>query len=382
MKSPAELWWSDIAGPHSVVEQTVAALQEKCHVILDVPADLPWRHQLRSEVDLCLQERNNISVQEIDWADQYGDKSDIGAWILYQYAVGPVSDGYRRNSGRTIQQYIRQEGVLRGRVLWIKGLNETATRDWLEFTRSYHGSLVDGGLFVLECHSNDIIPSRTQRQVYYTARVCQYDLQLFNSILLEQSNRVNTLNEQWRRYAAAVCAELCQDDAELSCRLLAETDFLQESPLERLRALAHDGDFARRGRQANGEHVLWLVREEKNDELYKRIWTAQLQVAFPRIELERVRYIQTLNAQIATLLASEPVVQYDQLITEPLDMELGTLCHYMNQRRGEEGYYAIYVQREEDRRRLRLLHQLRNALAHVTCCTPQQLNELFSGATT
>lgn len=382
MKAPAELWWSDIAGPHSVVEQVIAGLQDQRHVVLDVPADLPWRHQLRSEVDQCLRERTGVSVQEVDWADQGRDARDIGTWLLHSYAAGPVADGYRKNSGRTIQQYIWQEGVLRERVLWIKGLDETTARRWQEFSRSYPGDLVTGGLFVLECHCPaSLMLTRTQTMVRYEERVSRYDLQLFNSILLEQSERGCALNEPWRRYAAAVCAELCREDAELSHRLLEDTDFPRESPLDRLRALAQDEDFARRGRQAGSGHVLRLVRDEKTDALEQRVWTAQLQVAFPLIEMERVRYIQLLENQIADLLTKEAVEQYGQRITNPLDIELGTLCYYINQWRPEKKSYAICVPCAEIRHRLYSLRQRRNELAHVICCDPQQLGEIFDGMT-
>lgn len=383
MKSAAEIWWSDIAGPHSIVEQVVADLQEQHHVMLDVPSDLPWRHQLRSEVDLCLQERTGVPVQEVDWADQGGDAQEIGAWILRSYASGPVADGYRKNSGRTIQQYILQEKVLRERVLWIKGLDESSLRGWLEFSRTYPGDLTGGGLFVLECRCPaGFTPARTQMTVRYEDQVSQYDLHLFNNILLEQGGRSQPLNEHWRRYAAAVCAELCRTDAELSCRLLEDTDFIRESPLDRLRALAQNEDFARRGRQADSSHVLWLVREGKNDILEQRVWTAQLQVAFPLIELERVRYIRLLESQIAALLAEMPVIQYNHQIANPLDMELGTLHHYMARWQFKEDGGTKSPFLASDRRKLTSLRQQRNNLAHVTCCSPQELGELFGDCTT
>ena len=43
-------------------------------------------------------------------------------------------------------------------------------------------------------------------------------------------------------------------------------------------------------------------------------------------------------------------------------------------RRAEDPYrYVLYIPDEENRKRLTLLHEIRNAIAHMTTCTVEQV---------
>ena len=58
------------------------------------------------------------------------------------------------------------------------------------------------------------------------------------------------------------------------------------------------------------------------------------------------------------------------------DVELGSLCYMMNHR-GNNGSYMLYTPDEDARQRIVFLHDCRNQLAHVICCTANQVAELL-----
>ena len=94
------------------------------------------------------------------------------------------------------------------------------------------------------------------------------------------------------------------------------------------------------------------------------------------IELERVELIGRYERQIREVLASGGITQYNQILQEPMDVELGTLSYLMGAKM-EDGFYALYIPSEEDRKRIRFLHTCRNQLAHASCCTPEQVEQLL-----
>ena len=57
----SEFWWANITGAHLVISKIVEALTENCTVIIDIPVDLPWRHQMRSSAEDEFRKLSGIS---------------------------------------------------------------------------------------------------------------------------------------------------------------------------------------------------------------------------------------------------------------------------------------------------------------------------------
>jgi hypothetical protein len=173
-----------------------------------------------------------------------------------------------------------------------------------------------------------------------------------------------------------VAAVLCDTDAEVSEHLLQDVNFSDESPVEGLRRIASRPEFARRGQEPQSDHILQHIRNGSLSEIERRIWSAQVQTLFPIIEMERVDIIKRNFTAIKEALEQEVITQYCEEITNPYDVELGTLC-YLMARRGADGYYLLYIPDEALRNRVRFLHECRNLLAHAECCSPAQVTELL-----
>lgn len=371
-----EFWWNHITGPNVVVSSVVSALLNGKMVVLKVPSDLPWRHSMRSAVHTAFSERSDCSdvvTELIDLRNENARQMQPGRFILDRFATPTVSRGYREKSKVTVQDYISAKDIIKNRIVWIKGIDPDVAGEWIRFCRGFSQRSAAQGLFVLEVNENtSVTETNLLRVINFSDCVSNYDVQLFNSFVLGNQKQYS---DGWKKYIAVCTAAICGVDAEISQTMLQSLDFRVESPLEGIRQIDQMPDFMRRGENGSN-HVLWHYRNGDMALLEHRLWSAQVQVLFPMIELERVELIGRYERQIREVLASGGITQYNQILQEPMDVELGTLSYLMGAKM-EDGFYTLYIPSEEDRKRIRFLHTCRNQLAHASCCTPEQVEQLL-----
>lgn len=371
-----EFWWNHITGPNVVVSSVVSALLNGKMVVLKVPSDLPWRHSMRSAVHTAFSERSDCSdvvTELIDLRNENARQMQPGRFILDRFATPTISRGYREKSKVTVQDYISAKDIIKNRIVWIKGIDPGVAGEWIRFCRGFSQRSAAQGLFVLEVNENtSVTETNLLRVINFSDCVSNYDVQLFNSFVLGNQKQYS---DGWKKYIAVCTAAICGVDAEISQTMLQSLDFRVESPLEGIRQIDQMPDFMRRGENGSN-HVLWHYRNGDMALLEHRLWSAQVQVLFPMIELERVELIGRYERQIREVLASGGITQYNQILQEPMDVELGTLSYLMGAKM-EDGFYTLYIPSEEDRKRIRFLHTCRNQLAHASCCTPEQVEQLL-----
>lgn len=371
-----EFWWNHITGPNVVVSSVVSALLNGKMVVLKVPSDLPWRHSMRSAVHTAFSERSDCSdvvIELIDLRNENARQMQPGRFILDRFATPTISRGYREKSKVTVQDYISAKDIIKNRIVWIKGIDPDVAGEWIRFCRGFSQRSAAQGLFVLEVNENtSVTETNLLRVINFSDCVSNYDVQLFNSFVLGNQKQYS---DGWKKYIAVCTAAICGVDAEISQTMLQSLDFRVESPLEGIRQIDQMPDFMRRGENGSN-HVLWHYRNGDMALLEHRLWSAQVQVLFPMIELERVELIGRYERQIREVLASGGITQYNQILQEPMDVELGTLSYLMGAKM-EDGFYTLYIPSEEDRKRIRFLHTCRNQLAHASCCTPEQVEQLL-----
>lgn len=375
-----EFWWNNITGAKVVVSKVSDALLENKMVVLKVPSDLPWRYSMRSSMHLAFQEKTDtrdVVIEPIDVVDDNPESLEPGRFLLQRYAPSAVSRGYREKSKVSIQDYIAQKDVIKNRILWIKGLDGSSANQWIKFCKEFTPKTSTDGLFVLEIHGAIEQPeSRFIECIDFSDYVSNYDVQLFNSFVLD--NEGSCASDVWRRYISTTVAMVCGVDAEVSELLLRDVDFRKESAIEGIARIADNPQFSRRGTESESEHVLWLYRNNKISELRHRIWAAQVQVLFPIIEVERIEIIERYKAALSTVLSENNVTQYGEQIVDPMDVELGSLCYMMSHRKHNDTYmYMLYIPDENDRERIKFLHECRNKLAHVSFCEPDEVRQLL-----
>lgn len=370
----AEYWWRRITGPKLVIGKVTDALINKQIVFLKVPSDIPWRHAMRDEIAKRYQRKveRDCFIEQIDMLDDDFNCSEIGRTLLSKYGSG----GYRSGMNISVQDYILKNGILKNRVLWVKGLDQKAVEEWISFCEGYHNTNYSDGLFVIEYNVDVTIPKQKNFScISYEKYVTPGDIRSFNTIILNNEKR-DSYPEIWRTYLAELCASVCGTDAELSGNLIENQDLKQIDLPGVLTELA-DGVFFRRGEDAESKHILSYIRREDIDELNWRIWRAQVRILFPLVEMSRVQFIQENYAELKEALSKYEITQFGTQIIDPEDLEFGTL-NYMIKHTCPSGEEYLFTLRNKDERiRVDFLHQVRNKLAHRTLCSNEELDTLM-----
>lgn len=370
-KDWSEYWWSKITGPRELVDLTAAALTSKKNVVISVPDDLPWRHEFRNVVRLELENAiklDELMVDVIDVNDECIVECNPGQFLLDRYALRDDRIGYRSGGKESIQEYLIRKGVLRNKILWIKGFGQSDPGNWLHFIKNWSIDDVGEGIFVVEI--NEVfkpVDSKTTTALGYDDLVGAYDSRLFGSLLIGD-NKTDRLSTEWKKYAVALTSSLCGTDAEIIYEFVRLHDFKHCDPIDTIREIADLPDFEKRGCR---DHVLDLCRTQAISDLRKRIWEGQLETIFPLIEFERLNIIDKYRNQLKRELESG-IVQFDRRIDDPDDIELGTLVYLCVSRR-------IDVEDSEVYRRIHFLRDCRNFLAHRKICSVEDVSRLIDG---
>lgn len=368
--SCSEFWWANITGAHLVISKIVEALTENCTVIIDIPVDLPWRHQMRSSAEDEFRKLSGISdtiIEVVDATDDVPVDVAPGRFLLDRFAQNKeVRNGYRERSQRSIQEYIIENTVLKNRIIWVKGMLNSQVSDWLSFCRDYNSNNEENGLFVLEIQGGVHKQDNNMRSIRLLECISNYDVQLFSSFIVEEKS---ALSNVWRRYLSTATAIICDIDAEIASHLLEIIDPKKQSPLDIIMEMASWQEYSVRGADDESNHIFMHCRNNNKKELEQRLWKAQVQVLFPLIEMERIKIIESYYRELQTTIEQKHIEQYGEKITKPIQLELGTLCFLMNR------YSCI---RDKDaRERISFLHKCRNHLAHAHCCSTSEVCELL-----
>ena len=377
MQESSQIWWQEITGPKTFIANVTEHLLDSS-VIVRVPDDLPWRHEMRQEIQSELRERydyTEISVNLIDAETDVKENAEIDAFILDKFALGDVARQYRKKSGKSITQYIVEKNVLQNDVLWVKGITGKSVKKWLAFLFTFNACSPKNGRIVLEIRDNiQYSKQNAVEEIDYSSYISDNNLQLFNSILLD---RMPNISEGWKKYLSALAASLCETDAEIAEYFLNEYEQQPADPISILNAIAQDCDFARRGAAEGSKHILSLVRHDCLSQIERRIWKAQLQVLFPIVEAERINLIERIQPDLAVLIREKEIKQYGEEIMNPYDFEWGTLSYAMKLRNIDEEYYLKSLSKA-DREEIKRFRDYRNNLAHGECCMVTQVSEILA----
>ncbi len=377
MRDVAQIWWKDITGPMVFINDITGLLLETSFVVR-VPDDLPWRHEMRTEIQEKLQAEYDYSGVSIHFVDAEAidySNTDIGSFILQEFALADVRREYRKKSGKTLTQYIVEKAVIGNDVLWVKGFNEAVLEKWVGFLQEYLACNPKSGRIVLEIRDNINYHTRDSiREIKYSDYINDYNLQLFSSLILDENPNYS---ENWKRYIAALAYHLCVTDAEVSEHFINDFDHTAQDPLDIIKAISHEPSFARRGAGKGSKHILHQCRNERDPLIKKCIWSAQLQVLFPLIEMRRMQFVESHSDELKVLLREKEIKDYDgEYIENPYDVEWGKMKFVMSAKNYDNEFYLRLT--AEERKIINQFRECRNNIAHGDCCTIKQVNDILS----
>ena len=370
----SEFWWSSITGAHLAVTKVVDALSENSALIVQIPADMPWRQEMRSVIEDEFRKKTGYSemiIEIIDASDECTEDESPGRFLLEKFAPNKeVRNGYRERSHKTIQEYIKEKSVLKNRVIWIKGFSEKQVGKWISFCKDYHSQSSENGLFVLEIRSE--IPLQDSSEICSVRLfdcISGYDVLLLCSFIAED---IVGLSSEWKKYISTVASEICETDAEIASRLMEIMNIKKQAPLQIVSDLAELKSYSARGADKNSNHVFSLLRRGHIEKLERRLWRAQVKTLFPIIEMERIYVISCYQNELQKNLNENIIEQYNKRITNPFDVELGTLCYMMS-----NTIKNFCIKNKSIRDRIQFLHDCRNHLAHAHCCSLEEVQKLL-----
>lgn len=359
-------WWDKITSASSFVDATVTALRECKMPVLLVPNDLPWRDSMRFVMqEHVVADRSRLSVETIDVLDK--NKGNLAPGIFLLKMLG--DDTYRRSSRYAIQQHILNNNLMQGKLLWIKGLSETNIDRWLEFCNGFEIDQRERGMIVVEMpFDKDLSQYENLRAIQYESLIRDYSVQLFIEYVLDDKG----YDKRWRRYLSILISTLCKKDVEIACRLAQDCDLKVWKIKEVLKKISSDEQFARRG--CSEDHILNLVRNKKEVEIDRLIWTAQMQVLFPMMEIERIKWVERYETEIKSVIKKRgiTVVGGNTFIADPYEAELKHL---------HDLYRLGDLEKKQDKKReerLKLMYDCRNELAHLHICSHEKVYALLN----
>ncbi|GHT00737.1 hypothetical protein AGMMS50276_27300 [Synergistales bacterium] len=355
------LWWNIITGPSRLVKAIVSDLTEGRSVLFGGSGACPWKEKMRRCVELALSEKMfELIVDFIDCAQEDDPNLSVGRYLLTRLrrTDSRVAYGYRGDDEGIIQ-YLRDNGILKNRVLWLKRVeNEEQLRRWLVFCLQYETNRdPSDGLIVIETFLKQLTAGSLPEHVAfhnYNIMVTPHDTLSFCSLLSARSN----ISGLWKQYIATLAATLFYGNIEQGALFIKNTDFRVQDPADR-----------------QSGALLRGVNAKRALELQRMVWKAQLQFVFPLIEETRIDLAGKYKPEIdaALLQAGMDAMWYGQQITDAYSAELGLLI------RLSDSHYLVAFQ-NEDKQRIKFLHACRNKLAHMKCCSPEELDILFSGS--
>lgn len=179
---------------------------------------------------------------------------------------------------------------------------------------------------------------------------------------------------QEKRYCASLLSSVCGGDVEVSDILSENLELMLDNSYYALCSVLdyfdNDSD------KADHNNVLAIALRADKGAIDRRVWKAQVEILFPILEARRLAVIARVRDQLAAVLESSDVSQFGERVSEPEDVELGTLVYLMAQT-NDDGERLLYIPDRELRDEIHLLHECRNTIAHHKACEWERVKWLL-----
>jgi len=319
--------------------------------VLSVPDKLPWHEQL---LEILVNEWINdefSGMKKFLIIDDAEVKNDIGALLYEKYADEKQQSKYKYSVKKpAYDDFLIQEGILDDKIIWVKNVSNVdrwKKRLFPKYSGKTSGNSV---IFILETTNGGAAGS--DETLKYFDYVTVYDVNLFASLAAEES----AAEPKLRQYITFVAANLCAFDMNVE----SMAKFISEK----------GGDFKSMNIVDAFTSGGYMAKDDDRNRVERRLWRAQLQAAFPLIEEERVKFIDDPDHFESLLTAMEVSEKVDlEGVNDPYDLELGKIVFML-----DEGSLRVHG----PKKRIRLLHKLRNRLAHWKVCDADDMYELLS----
>lgn len=346
-------WWSQVAGPATLVRESVRVLVARGSVLLSLPPEVPFEDDFDAQMRLEL--TTFADTRELVVERMGATGADVVASVLER------ADEAARNRYRPAREpfcdYARRKGILRGRVLWVEPADEPALDAWLAFADAWRPTEPGEGL-VLVAFRGALPEAHAGREglVAYDRQVGPRSLALFCAVLMDDPAHAD-LSERCRLYASSLVARLSLDRPDVARSLADDVVATLVDPGRALHALERPG------------------ARTADDEIATRVWQAQVESLFGILEQERLEFVERHEEELGRILARGGVTgRFGRGFETPMDLELGDLVWLATS--APKGMRVRGASAQE-LAHLRLLRDCRNLIAHHKPCPPSKVSRLL-----
>lgn len=349
------VWWNKVTNAAHFLDLIVESIQDGQSVLLQLPESVPWYMTMQDIISTEVIRAN--STRSYKCITDVGE--DPGKYLFNEFCKKEKRAHYRPCIG--YPEFLAQSDdiPLNQYILWICGADSSQVKKWYEFIDEYNKALgknKQGCLMIIE--TSDFVSLQKKkdiRVISYERIIEYYDNYLFN-MLASSELRENAIFKQYLSEAISI---MIPHDVELSSMcVLKGRDFLN-SPIDTLNRIVEENY------RSDGTGYVVTTTEKQ---LKERLWEAQIKVIFPLIEKYRNRIITKYKNNIEPLLPIKTA--YGEEFTEASDVELGTIAYLI-----ASGKIDV---EKEDNRRIAVLKNARNILAHIGILSQNEVDEIFN----
>lgn len=351
-----KIWWKQITKANSFVRKVAGTVLENQNVLLSVPPRIPWRGTMVELVDGILREENPAyRLEFIECPEE-----EVGKYLLEHYCKKETRSAYRY--GMTYASFLaRNEGtVLSSRYLWVKNIPASKLGEWAGFLQEYRKCFPKNGamaVFILET-----VEDGTRRRAYkglqligYDDWIDAYDKFAFCTLACTDAE----IKPYLKPYIAELVSNICKDDMELCAACIRHVQEFLRSPSDTLQQIGKE--------ETHADGTPFYLRKER-EKLEIRVWESQVKLLFPVIERYRSAFVSRKRDDIRLALPIKN--SYGEEITEPLDVELGSLIFLV-------GLGKLRVT-DREYRQLDTFRTARNNLAHLKALGFSEVDAILS----
>lgn len=372
------IWWTNVTGPQMFIKSVVSSLSDNYNVRLPLPKLCPWPNRMRELIAEAAQSEyalEGVTIDVVTPDDFKNVQSPVEA-LLDRYALNDVRLRYRNSLNPA--EYLIQNHVLKDRIVWLTGFEPKDIKTWMGLICGWPSTTPLDGLFVVET-SFDGWSSLDQNEndgcktISYRDSIGEYSVSLFNGLLVDEMPSM-AFSGLEKRYCASLLSNVCGGDVEVSDILSENLDLMLDNSYYALCSVLDYFDNDRV--KADHNNVLAIALRADKGAIDRRVWKAQVEILFPILEARRLAVIARVRDQLAAVLESSDVSQFGERVSEPENVELGTLVYLMAQT-NDDGERLLYIPDRELRDEIHLLHECRNTIAHHKVCEWSQVKRLL-----
>lgn len=341
MIETSEIWWRQITGARKFLDKPANALANGKSSVICLSEATPWLDDMREILREFLNKKFGgiKAVHEVNAADI---SFEPATFVFENFCSDDIKSEFIPFGENAHVKFLaeRDDITLNNICLWIRGASKTQAEIWYNFIADYHKFLRgrSKGIFLLETSDDFSLAGRTDVEIFYCAdEISDYDCYAFNIFIAAEFVKGDKF---LKRYLSELVSNTTGLDVEKGAECIkCGVDFLK-NPQK-------------------------FFDDKSREEIERAIWTTQLKLIFPLLEIFRRDFVKKYQPLIEKLLPFE--MNSGKIIDSPDEAELGDL------------YSMLGGQNlpQNDWEELKIYRDARNKLAHLSTLTLEEIQTIF-----